>query len=484
MEQTQNAMMQQLQGSHSYQNQMPNAHFSASHNAEVGGGMGKRHGFPPTPPFNSPQSFAPTPSINHGGFHSRSHSQPAFFSLDSLPSLTPSSLSDSNDASMDDHDHSSTSHSSTTIPKPSSGLPPRKSHRRSRSDIAFGFLQSSPPLPPAPAVKLEAGWGLSFDATNAEANGEKKAEGDPGDDLFTAFLNLEGLDDDKREELDSRGSSMKTNGADSSENEGESSANDSGGSSALFWANHVEKKAAFPPSGTVAAAPRHCRSLSMDSLIGKLSFGEESPKPPPSSMGRSGGQGSQANGIDGAFGKFTLEFGNGEFSAAEMKKIMSNEKLAEMASADPKRVKRILANRQSAARSKERKMRYIAELEHKVQTLQTESTTLSAQLTLMQRDSAGLANQNSELKFRLQAMEQQAQLRDALNEALNAEVQRLKLSARELSDSRSSNNLPQQMPINSQMFQLHQQQQQSVQIPFYRLQQQQNGAATNNDSNK
>lgn len=45
---------------------------------------------------------------------------------------------------------------------------------------------------------------------------------------------------------------------------------------------------------------------------------------------------------------------------------------------------RILANRQSAARSKERKARYITELERKVQTLQTEATTLSAQLTLFQ----------------------------------------------------------------------------------------------------
>lgn len=45
---------------------------------------------------------------------------------------------------------------------------------------------------------------------------------------------------------------------------------------------------------------------------------------------------------------------------------------------------RILANRQSAARSKERKARYISELESKVQTLQTEATTLSAQLTLFQ----------------------------------------------------------------------------------------------------
>ena len=45
---------------------------------------------------------------------------------------------------------------------------------------------------------------------------------------------------------------------------------------------------------------------------------------------------------------------------------------------------RILANWQSAARSKERKARYILELERKVQTLQTEATTLSAQLTLYQ----------------------------------------------------------------------------------------------------
>lgn len=45
---------------------------------------------------------------------------------------------------------------------------------------------------------------------------------------------------------------------------------------------------------------------------------------------------------------------------------------------------RILANRQSAARSKERKIRYTGELERKVQTLQNEATTLSAQVTMLQ----------------------------------------------------------------------------------------------------
>lgn len=113
---------------------------------------------------------------------------------------------------------------------------------------------------------------------------------------------------------------------------------------------------------------------------------------------------------------------------------------------------RIIANRQSAARSKERKARYILELERKVQTLQTEATTLSAQLSLfqvsyhiycicsyiallctfcsycnstqfliyclliclLQRDTTGLSSENTELKLRLQVMEQQAKLRDGM----------------------------------------------------------------------
>lgn len=45
---------------------------------------------------------------------------------------------------------------------------------------------------------------------------------------------------------------------------------------------------------------------------------------------------------------------------------------------------RILANRQSAARSKERKMRYISDLERKLHILQTKATTLSAQFTMLQ----------------------------------------------------------------------------------------------------
>ncbi|KAJ7965142.1 Transcription factor like [Quillaja saponaria] len=117
--------------------------------------------------------------------------------------------------------------------------------------------------------------------------------------------------------------------------------------------------------------------------------------------------------------------------AIDAKKALAPDKLAELWTVDPKRAKRILANRQSAARSKERKACYVLELERRVQTLQTEATTLSTQLSLFQRDTTGLSTETTELKLCLQAMEQQAQLRDALNEALKKEVERLKVATGE-----------------------------------------------------
>ncbi|GER42318.1 basic-leucine zipper transcription factor family protein [Striga asiatica] len=382
-------------------------------------------------------------------------------------------------------------------------LPPRKAHRRSNSDIPFGFLPvSSPSLPrdkTSPAqhvqlVKKESIW----EAGNGEGTGERKSEGEVVDDLFSAYMNLENIDafnssgtdeklgNDNREDLDSsRASGTKTNGGESSDNEATSSSVNESGNSLQ------NKREGFKRSAGEDIAPttRHYRSLSMDSFMGNMNFGEESSKMPPS-PGPLPGQLSPTNSVDANSNAFSLEFGNGEFTGAELKKIMANEKLAEIALSDPKRAKRILANRQSAARSKERKMRYIAELEHKVQTLQTEATTLSAQLTLLQRDSAGLTSQNNELKFRLQAMEQQAQLRDALNDALTGEVQRLKLATTELTGDASKF---QQLSLSPQMFQLcqNQQQQQAMAQMQHQQQQQQkqsqqsNGnGSTKNESSK
>ncbi|KAL9275195.1 bZIP transcription factor 18-like protein [Drosera capensis] len=135
-----------------------------------------------------------------------------------------------------------------------------------------------------------------------------------------------------------------------------------------------------------------------------------------------------------------------------VKKAMPPEKLAELAILDPKRAKRILANRQAAARSKERKLRYTTELERRVQTLKTEATSLSAQVTLLQRDTNGLTAENRELKLRLQALEQQAQLRDALHEALREEVTRLRIATGRsppITGNGSSRGLPPQLSLQA-----------------------------------
>ncbi|PKA61533.1 Transcription factor VIP1 [Apostasia shenzhenica] len=183
-----------------------------------------------------------------------------------------------------------------------------------------------------------------------------------------------------------------------------------------------------PSTAHQAARPvgggAHLRSLSLDAAffeeLGFLGGGASSgPGPEKRPHHR------HSSSMDGLTSSFEAE---STTSSDYAKKAMAADKLAELALIDPKRAKRILANRQSAARSKERKIRYTSELERKVQTLQTEATTLSAQLTLLQRDTTGLTAENRELKLRLQAMEQQAHLRDALNEALREEVQRLKIA--------------------------------------------------------
>ncbi|PKA47010.1 Transcription factor VIP1 [Apostasia shenzhenica] len=186
----------------------------------------------------------------------------------------------------------------------------------------------------------------------------------------------------------------------------------------------IERPAERPARGSA-----HLRSLSVDAaFFEELGFQE---------AGAIGGLGEEKR-PQHQHGSST----DGETSAFEgdstappwdyAKKAMAADKLAELSLIDPKRAKRILANRQSAARSKERKIRYTSELERKVHTLQTEATTLSAQLTLLQRDTTGLTVENRELKLRLQSMEQQAHLRDALNEALRDEVQRLKIATAQI----------------------------------------------------
>ncbi|EXB75015.1 Transcription factor RF2b [Morus notabilis] len=93
---------------------------------------------------------------------------------------------------------------------------------------------------------------------------------------------------------------------------------------------------------------------------------------------------------------------------------------------DPKRVKRILANRQSAQRSRVRKLQYISELEHSVTALQSEVSALSPRVAFLDHQRLILNVDNSALKQRIAALAQDKIFKDAHQEALKKEIERLR----------------------------------------------------------
>ncbi|CAD6218496.1 unnamed protein product [Miscanthus lutarioriparius] len=391
--------------------------------------------------FSNYQSLPTTlaPAVGAGSHLARSLPKPPLFSVDSLAPLPYSTGPAAGAGAVVPRSPPSPGGSEQQVPS-ASGLPPRGSgHRRSRSDFLVGF--SPPNQLPLPMTTPAAGEYRSRDASLEE--------------LFRSYrdpnLGSSGSGDSRNERNDHLSSSQRVwSPADSSENEAESWAA-SGSGNADSSANH----------------PRHCRSLSVDSIMSSLNFGGPGQVslrlPPPSPVAVAGGSltrtGSGASG--GAVATASSELINGEFTESEMKKIMANDRLAEIALADPKRVKRILANRISAAKSKERKVKYMGELERKVRVLQMETSTLSSKAASSQRECEALKTMNNEMKIRLQAMEQQAQLKDALNEALTAKVQRLKQIAGEASDPHVPNGSHHHMNrqiLEQQLLQLQQKQ--------------------------
>ncbi|CAA3033745.1 transcription factor RF2a-like [Olea europaea subsp. europaea] len=387
-------------------------------------------------------------NINLGGSHLRSSSQPTFYGTNCLPPLSPlppsesslvSSSSNLKDASMEEIDVSS--RGSPLVPsfpreslfRGNDCLPPRKEHRRSNSDIPLGFsamIQSSPQLLPISgqgamgrtSIKRETLGddkpvrmkrcetdSVSDGRNTAEGTGERKSEGEVIDDLFNSLMNMDRVPGVNPSGMENKN---KDNIISETMNNGSDNENIESKRVSRHETNTREGVKRSAP-GDIAPLAQHYRSLSMDSAIGNFKLGEESPKLP-TSLGNWRGQLSPSNSVSENPAKLNLDFGSGEFSEVELKKIAADERLAEIASSDPKRAKRILANRQSAARSKERKVRYISELEHKVQTLQMEATMLSSQLTVLQKDHTELTVQNNELRFRLQSLQQQAQLRDGI----------------------------------------------------------------------
>ncbi|KAG9147051.1 hypothetical protein Leryth_005298, partial [Lithospermum erythrorhizon] len=179
-----------------------------------------------------PNSKQPvTHNFGVGGSHSRSLSQPTFFSNNCLPPLSPSPRSESSnstlkDVSMEEMDVSSRGTPSYAPPtytrennvfRGNESLPPRKGHRRSSSDtvpLAFSaIIQSSPQLVPIsgqggiphtrdgglvndkPILLQRADMVVKRDfKSNAEGMGERKSDGEVIDELFNSYMNLDGMD--------------------------------------------------------------------------------------------------------------------------------------------------------------------------------------------------------------------------------------------------------------------------------------------------
>ncbi|CAI5996348.1 unnamed protein product [Closterium sp. NIES-64] len=96
---------------------------------------------------------------------------------------------------------------------------------------------------------------------------------------------------------------------------------------------------------------------------------------------------------------------------------------------DAKKAKRILANRLSAARSKERKTRYIMELEEKVAAYEKQAHALKATLSILQRETTSLAEANDGMAKKLQLLEQLYQQSEVENKHLHDQVEVLRKAA-------------------------------------------------------
>uniref|UniRef100_A0A453KCW5 BZIP domain-containing protein n=1 Tax=Aegilops tauschii subsp. strangulata TaxID=200361 RepID=A0A453KCW5_AEGTS len=87
---------------------------------------------------------------------------------------------------------------------------------------------------------------------------------------------------------------------------------------------------------------------------------------------------------------------------------------------------KILANRQSAQRSRVRKLQYISELERSVTGLQMEVSALSPRVAFLDHQRSLLTVGNSHLRQRIAALAQDKIFKDAHQEALKEEIERLR----------------------------------------------------------
>lgn len=110
-----------------------------------------------------------------------------------------------------------------------------------------------------------------------------------------------------------------------------------------------------------------------------------------------------------------------------MEKVNKDNRLKELMKTEPKRVRRILRNREYVARLKVQKANHMPDLQRQADALKMECTSLSAQVQSHQEMVDSLKTGNCELQIKLKGLNEQANLSQALNDQLQSEIERLKL---------------------------------------------------------
>ncbi|KAH1129711.1 hypothetical protein J1N35_001089 [Gossypium stocksii] len=94
------------------------------------------------------------------------------------------------------------------------------------------------------------------------------------------------------------------------------------------------------------------------------------------------------------------------------KRPLSHQELENIARSDPKRAKRIIINRKSALRAKEKKKLYTCKLEQRFQKLKSQAAQASLQFNLLQMEQKSLINENSMLKDHTKLTNQMTELQE------------------------------------------------------------------------
>ncbi|CAH8356965.1 unnamed protein product [Eruca vesicaria subsp. sativa] len=125
-------------------------------------------------------------------------------------------------------------------------------------------------------------------------------------------------------------------------------------------------------------------------------------------------------------GNSTLGVKKWVFTESQMKKIAGCERLRKLVVADPKYVKRLLSSRETGERARKKKAQQVLELEKTINILEKEAARVTALNSSAERTKLSLEEENMQIRIRLQEMEEQAKLANALTEYYNGEINRLK----------------------------------------------------------